>query len=377
VYSIVATTSGQLNSLYPAFIISLSNLGPYYRNISVNSATKLLQLLQGFSNPAFLLSDEGHPRLLYFLLEVFNSIIYHNLDENVNVTYGILRSHRVFENLANFTLPSALREIRRIQLQKARNPSKESISTLTNASLEKAQQLESEGVDTPSRRSFSRSGSVSLSSPNDPMLPLLPSEGSALLDGDSSVPESTEHVALSEKAKGKRPQRSESLSLSTTLEQVAQSGVGRNGFIPTQEWITSWQQGLPLDTILIMISELLPRVHELQNATAATTATQSIINYLSRSNLSNFLPSKPKLNPRRFQWSEASMVWLTSLLWGEIYVRGMSPYGVWSSTNVRLFHLKHTASQSRQITDTVSHVVGGLLGRASEPAGNARSRPTR
>lgn len=76
-----------------------------------------------------------------------------------------------------------------------------------------------------------------------------------------------------------------------------------------------------------------------------------------------------------FQWGEASIVWLTSLIWGEIYVRGMSPLGVWNSTTVRLFYVKHTQTQQRQITETVSNVVGGLLGR-SESSQSVRQRPT-
>jgi len=66
------------------------------------------------------------------------------------------------------------------------------------------------------------------------------------------------------------------------------------------------------------------------------------------------------------QWSEPSIVWLSSLLWGEIYVRGMTPLGIWNSTNVRLFYVKHAQSQQRQITETVTSVVGGLLGRGSD-----------
>jgi len=67
IYSIVATTSGALTSLYPALIIALSNIAPYFKNLSVTASTRLIQLFASFSNPLFLLSDEGHPRLLYFM----------------------------------------------------------------------------------------------------------------------------------------------------------------------------------------------------------------------------------------------------------------------------------------------------------------------
>ena len=67
IYSVVATTSGALNSLYPALIIALSNSAPYFKYLSVTSSNRLVSLFNAFTNPTFLLSDEGHPRLLFFL----------------------------------------------------------------------------------------------------------------------------------------------------------------------------------------------------------------------------------------------------------------------------------------------------------------------
>lgn len=67
VYAIVATTSGALNSLYPALVIALSNSAPYFKNLTVTASARLIQLFTSFSNPLFLLADEGHPRLLFFM----------------------------------------------------------------------------------------------------------------------------------------------------------------------------------------------------------------------------------------------------------------------------------------------------------------------
>ncbi len=58
-------------------------------------------------------------------------------------------------------------------------------------------------------------------------------------------------------------------------------------------------------------------------------------------------------------------MWLSSLIWGEIYVRGMTPLGIWNSASVRLFYVKHAQNPQRQLTETVSSVVGGLLGRGT------------
>lgn len=65
IYSI-ATTPG-LNPLFPALTISIANVAPYLQKIGVQASTRLLQLFKAFSAPNFLLADEGHPRLVYYL----------------------------------------------------------------------------------------------------------------------------------------------------------------------------------------------------------------------------------------------------------------------------------------------------------------------
>lgn len=65
IYSI-ATTPG-LGSLFPALTITISNAAPYLKNIGVQASTKLIQLFKAFSAPSFLLADEGHPRLVFYM----------------------------------------------------------------------------------------------------------------------------------------------------------------------------------------------------------------------------------------------------------------------------------------------------------------------
>jgi hypothetical protein len=148
---------------------------------------------------------------------------------------------------------------------------------------------------------------------------------------------------------------------------------------------------------MLVISELMPKLQEIQ-VSHKSNSTGAILDYLAHVSLKHILPTPPPLNPRRFivsfrvsivhryiidgpstsQWSESSLVWLSSLIWGEIYVRGMTPLGIWNSTSVRLFYVKHAQIPQRQLTDTVSSVVGGLLGRgATDPSQLARQRSDR
>ncbi|KAJ4488228.1 high-temperature-induced dauer-formation protein-domain-containing protein [Lentinula aciculospora] len=374
IYSIVATTSGQLNSLYPALIIALSNCAPYFKNLSITSSTRLVQLFTSFSNPLFLLSDEGHPRLLFFMLEMFNSVILHHLSENPNLIHGILAAHKTFEDLGTFTLARGLREIRRVQHAKEDQARKLSlddrrksrkVTKEENTSEEKKNLLNKEEEDD------NNESSVATEIPHADM-DVGPTTTAEPIVSPTS--ESISSAKPSEKAKGKMKQRRSSSSLDAgSLERIAAAGIGRNGFVPTPEWVASWQQGLPLDTVMLMISELLPKVQEMQSSHKASSAS-TILDFLGSVTLADVLPPAPPLSPRRFVWSDASIVWLTSLIWGEVFVRGMSPLGVWNSTSIRLFHVKHSQNQQRQITETVSNVVGGLLGRTNSETSISRTR---
>ncbi|KAF9228020.1 hypothetical protein BS17DRAFT_747084 [Gyrodon lividus] len=371
IYSMIATTSGALNSLYPALIIALSNVAPYFKNLSVVSSTRLIQMFKSFSNPRFLLFDESHPRLLFFMLEVFNSVIFHHLSDNPNLLYAIITAHATFQELGTFTLAHGLREIKRIELAKEEQVrqserdrkgliSREDDLEAGNPHAEKARLLRN---DSNAALATDREAESSHDPNNVSVEDENSEEGPAV--AHPVISPSSENIpstSTSEKARGKmRERRSLSLEINSSVERNASAGVGRNGFVPTQEWVTSWQQGLPLDTVMLVISELLPKIQNLQAGRQKATTAGAITDFLQSVTLVDVLPPAPPLYPRKFLWSDASIVWLTSLIWGEVYVHGMSPLGIWNSTNVRLFFVKHTQIQQRQITETMSSVVEGLF----------------
>lgn len=84
-----------------------------------------------------------------------------------------------------------------------------------------------------------------------------------------------------------------------------------------------------------------------------------MFNLLKGVSLDDVLPPAPPLLPRKFQWSPQSCVWLTSLLWGDIYVAGLTPLGVWKDTTVRLFSVKQAPVKSRAPqVDRVLKMIG-------------------
>jgi hypothetical protein len=209
-------------------------------------------------NPTFLLSDEGHPRLLFFMsvlfpssttphsprlsrLETFNTVILHNLSENQNLIYGLLTAHKSFEDLGTFTLARGLRDIKRIQLVKEEqlrmaegnfkgknSHSGDPPGEDGELHYEKARLLENEGFGAIER-------SESTDSIGDHPLRQI---GDVPSVASSAAWHSPRAAGTSEKSRGKMKERgSISLDATGSLDLAAAAGVGRNGFVPTQEWV--------------------------------------------------------------------------------------------------------------------------------------------
>lgn len=202
-------------------------------------------------------------------LETFNSILYYQLNDNPNLVYAILRSHQDFQTLATFTLVSGLREIQRRKALRAAAIAKAATSAetpglkRTNSELdmlaEKAALL---GREIDGAGEEGKQG-------NTQILPLTPGETGDPLNRDSVEPRdrvplmsppvdpNDETSGMSEKARGKM-RATESTTSITTLDtvnggeaevpdeelmKVAAAGVGPNKYVPTQEWVQSWQKG--------------------------------------------------------------------------------------------------------------------------------------
>ncbi|KAJ9091998.1 hypothetical protein QFC19_008866 [Naganishia cerealis] len=369
----IATAPG-LNSLFPALAITLSNIAPYLQGVGFQASIRLLQLFKAFSAPGFILADEGHPRLLirkssFFRLEAFNGVLSHRLRENPNIVYAILLHHQDFQKLATFTLTSGLAEIQRKMLARAAaavqspSDSKEHTRSLfdTTPSSEKAsltlQQQSRESAD------FLTSPTTPYTKESSITTPLF-TPGEAEEDPLASA-EANAHRAqakpLSDKAKGKRRMSSGTIGGDghEELQQLALQGIGPNGYIPTAEWVASWQKGLPLDLVLIAISELLPQVQAIQPLSSAGP-NRNVVDHLRTVSLKDVLPPHSTHTPRKFQWSVASTVWLTSLLWGDIYVQALPNF---SGTSVKLFGVRQAApSRREQAIQNVSNRLMSFVG---------------
>lgn len=155
-------------------------------------------------------------------LEVFNSVT-HNVSDNPNLIYAILSSHNIFEDLGTFTLTRGLREIKRAQVLKEEQAQKAD-GTVKSRGSEESRESSDPGAEK----------SRLLSEEDQPN-----TEGETSVEGGS--PEEAEEgrasnstTRASEKARGKMRERRSS---SIDVVGVPATSVGRNGFVPTQEWV--------------------------------------------------------------------------------------------------------------------------------------------
>ena len=205
------------------------------------------------------------------------------IEDNPNLIYAVLRSHQDFQALATFTLVSGLREIQRRKAMRASgecgpllpdDANSTSVKTKksdeirisrTNSELdmvaEKAALLGREGdEDEPTSPMEERRPSFPINTPQ--VAQPLTSPGTdhdqtdpLSLTSPAETPELHHNPAImSEKARGKMRATESVTSLSSPtsefpdipdeeLLKVAAAGVGPNGYVPTQEWVSSWQKG--------------------------------------------------------------------------------------------------------------------------------------
>lgn len=116
-------------------------------------------------------------------------------------------------------------------------------------------------------------------------------------------------------------------------------------FIPTEDWISSWQPGLRLAAILEMLELIHPKIDLLYAANPLTT-DQQVLRYLQSEELAPLIANITIITspPVGFEWSSNARLWLRGLIWGQCYVAGRERYGVWNGTQVKLFQIKSNTS---------------------------------
>ncbi|KAF2703389.1 hypothetical protein K504DRAFT_392283 [Pleomassaria siparia CBS 279.74] len=359
IYTLLTTSKGKLDAIYPALLAIVNNVAAYIQNLGRAPSSKLLQLFASMSSPSFLLANETNHTLLQSLLEALNAIIENQYQKNPNLIYAIIRSRKKFQALRDFTLESGQEEIARQNQMRKDNGGElrreDSIDSLRSPIIPRTPTLS----DVPEENSAFAIGDSDDSdveesqSTETPLSPIVSHSGasqsaSIASSVDDSVP--LQLRGMSEKARGKRPVGQPAFSRqnsTTSLSSIAMPtpALGANEFFtPSSGWIESWLTELPLHTILQLISQLGVKIPGPNSINDTAAALQAI-----RETEVRGIDASP-IRVHLFEWSPLSLGWYESLLWsfvfaGELLV-SKGTAGVWNNTSIRLFRVQEAAAQT-------------------------------
>ncbi|GAC75517.1 proteins containing regions of low-complexity [Moesziomyces antarcticus T-34] len=324
VYSLIAATKGQLASLYAPLVITLSNTAPVWRSLSITSSTRMMHLMRSFSQPAFLLSDEGHPRLLFYVLETINAVLTFGYTANVNLVYSLVLARQLVAALEAFELRKGVEEVWK---------KRRAVGTDTRDWFQNAPRLEKPPLPRAEDSATSPEGGDEATGPSAVEKGKMRRISTSSLEGEAA--------GAWEGELSKYP-----LSV---VEEAAARYIGKNGFSPTAAWVESWHAGLPLSTLRVVIDRLVPDVERIAAGGGVRTGTAEItggdvdarvLAFLREQQMAEYLPPpEGGIHARGWQWTDHATVWLRSYLWGTIYVAALLPFGLWSDTDVRLFRI--------------------------------------
>ncbi|KAG9319410.1 hypothetical protein KVV02_006117 [Mortierella alpina] len=145
--------------------------------------------------------------------------------------------------------------------------------------------------------------------------------------------------------------------------------VGLNGFIPTEEWVQGWMKTLRFEPLLIMLQCTIPEIESIR-AMNDHQVLEHIRTNIIPVLIKQVLPEsgKPPIIVRKFTWIDALVVWFQGLLWSQIYVGGCGRLGrqgmgVWYDTGVQLFCIRTVTSMSAAsvAAAAISRVAGSTF----------------
>jgi len=105
-------------------------------------------------------------------------------------------------------------------------------------------------------------------------------------------------------------------------------------FEPTEEWLNEWKQKLPLQTCLTLIKVLVPEVERLCVGSMATE--EDVLAYLKKTTLVGLLPVPHTIVIRTFQSNAQIDAFLTTYIYGLIYLRNLNP-PMFDAKTIKLF----------------------------------------
>ncbi|XP_056018134.1 protein HID1-like isoform X2 [Ostrea edulis] len=350
-HKIITTGHQRLQPLFDCLLTIVVNVSPYLKTLSMVASTKLLHLLEAFSTPWFLYASPTNHHLVFFLLEVFNNIIQYQFDGNCNLVYTIIRKRNVFHQLANLpmehsTIAKALskRGKKFVQLTPESGKDLPIMEGATPAMEAEPGTLKTTLAATPRLDKMTEKAAPDDGHSELTLKELATSSGNVNIQPPSEIqdPDSPDHnkpKTKTPKSLPNSPPASPTGSETAARPPLARTLSSSSGsWVATPEWVQSWKQKLPLQTIMRMLQVLVPQVEKICIDKGLTDESE-ILKFLQHGTLVGLLPVPHPILIRKYQANSGTTMWFRTYLWGVIYLRNVDP-PIWYDTNVKLFEIQ-------------------------------------
>lgn len=357
-HKIITTGHQRLQPLFDCLLTIIVNVSPYLKTLSMVASTKLLHLLEAFSTPWFLFSSSTNHHLVFFLLEIFNNIIQYQFDGNANLVYTVIRKRNVFHQLAN--LPTDYGTIQK-------SLSKRGKKQLTHSSSMESHELPSMEGSRPALPAEPGTLNATLAAtpgidkmteqesahPSAQILQELTGSSKADEENGADIPDGEDGVSIHEDEKSceadscnppasptpsQQSTESESPKGESLANSLSEHGRSNVQWVPTTDWVHSWKQKLPLQTIMRLLQVLVPQVEKICIDKGLTDESE-ILKFLQHGTLVGLLPVPHPILIRKYQANSGTTMWFRTYMWGIIYLRNVDP-PVWYDTDVKLFEIQ-------------------------------------
>ncbi|XP_014664114.1 PREDICTED: protein HID1-like [Priapulus caudatus] len=360
-HKIITTGHQRLQPLFDCLLTIIVNISPYLKTLSMVASTKLLHLLEAFSTPWFLFSSPTNHHLVFFLLEVFNNIIQYQFDGNSSLVYTIIRKRNVFHQLVNLPTdgPTIAKTIakkgKKLLTQGTVDKVQEEPETMEGAMPAKEAEpgtLKVSLAATPAISKMTEQSHPTTTTANQPTLKEVAENAMSIQEGiamqpptedadeshDAAVAEGTESAPEDEgkhdsgtsrqleKSKSlPTPPASPTYSVQSTKSEAimmkrSDTCINPAAWVPTCDWVLSWKQKLPLQTIMRMLQVLVPQVEKICIDKGLTDESE-ILKFLQHGTLVGLLPVPHPILIRKYQANQGTSMWFRTYMWGVIYLR--------------------------------------------------------
>jgi len=106
-------------------------------------------------------------------------------------------------------------------------------------------------------------------------------------------------------------------------------------FVPSGQWLESWQKQLPIMTIIRFLKAIIPRVKTMITSTADDQT--KILLFLENTTMVGILPLPHPIILRKFSPTNHALNWFHSYMWGVVFLKMISAGSSILETEVKLF----------------------------------------